>query len=327
MLARTVETGEIKMMFNGGRLKWLALVAASSITVLATISTAPAQTAKEPFEQQISSITTEFATNTSFATLSPEQQLDGMFFVVGNMLFAVVHEFGHAVINEMQVPVIGRMEDGADSFAIVTGLKLMTDTSVRSLIQAGKGWFFLNLAEQKSGGLTAYYDSHGMNLQRAYQIVCYMVGASPEKFTALANATNLPESRQKSCKDDYAIASWSWEVVLWKYQTEPGKPSAKITVNYDETPGPFAVYAKTFKELRFLDRLADLAMEKFVWAHPITMSMETCGKVNAWWSEPNSKITVCYELVEDFVKLYMQFMTDPAMEKRMQALNPPTLSR
>jgi hypothetical protein len=294
---------------------------------LAGTTTLKAQTAKEPMDDKIGTLAADLAAGTQLKTLTPEQQRDAAYFVIGNMLFAVVHEFGHAVINEMQVPVIGRMEDGADSFAIVTGLKLMTDTSERALIEAGKGWFFLELAERKSGELVAFYDSHGMNMQRAYEIVCYMVGANYDKFKALADATKLPESRQKSCKDDFAMASWSWEVVLWKYFTEPGKPSARITVNYDEATGPFAVYAKTFKELRFLDRLADLAMEKFTWRRPITMSMETCGKVNAWWSEPNSKITVCYELIEDFVKLYMQFMTDPAMAKRMDALVPPTLGR
>jgi hypothetical protein len=70
-----------------------------------------------------------------------------------------------------------------------------------------------------------------------------------------------------------------------------------------------------------------MATDKFTWRRPLTITMETCGKVNAWWSEPNASITVCYELVDEFVQLYLQFMTDPAMEKRMEALNPPLLTR
>src|SRR3954466_4635841 len=42
-------------------------------------------------------------------------------FVAGNTLFALVHEFGHTAISEMGLPVLGREEDAADSFAAVIG--------------------------------------------------------------------------------------------------------------------------------------------------------------------------------------------------------------
>jgi hypothetical protein len=38
-------------------------------------------------------------------------------FVAGNMLFVMLHELGHTAIAEMGLPVLGRMEDAADSFA------------------------------------------------------------------------------------------------------------------------------------------------------------------------------------------------------------------
>jgi hypothetical protein len=37
-----------------------------------------------------------------------------------------------------------------------------------------------------------------MNLQRAYQIACMMVGAHPEKFKELADIAKMPEDRQRS---------------------------------------------------------------------------------------------------------------------------------
>src|SRR5689334_2897037 len=44
-------------------------------------------------------------------------------FVTGNTMFVMAHEMGHGLINEFNMPVLGREEDAADSFAIVTGLK------------------------------------------------------------------------------------------------------------------------------------------------------------------------------------------------------------
>src|ERR1700739_1568085 len=40
-------------------------------------------------------------------------------FVSGNILFALLHEIGHAHIQEMGLPVLGREEDAADTFATV----------------------------------------------------------------------------------------------------------------------------------------------------------------------------------------------------------------
>ena len=49
-----------------------------------------------------------------------------------------------------------------------------------------------------------------MDLQRAYNVVCLMVGSDPEKFASLADAAKLPRERQTTCKGDYLNAKWSW---------------------------------------------------------------------------------------------------------------------
>jgi hypothetical protein len=302
-----------------------------SVIVAGLLAAAAGSHATSPapgsFEARIVSAAGELGTATELKTLSPEQQRDATIFVVGNMLYSVVHEMGHAVLSEMQLPVLGRQEDAADSFAIVAGIKMMTNVSERALIEAGKGWFFNELSERKRGAITVFYDSHGMNLQRAYQIVCFMVGANPERFKPIADATNLPEIRRTTCKDDYAIAAWSWEELLKPFHRTPDKPVTTFDIGYDDAEGELSVYAKTFKDLQFLERIATMATDAYVWRRPLAMKMETCGKVNAWWNERNGKITVCYELVAEFAQLYMQFMGDPAMEKRMQALKPVALSR
>jgi hypothetical protein len=47
-------------------------------------------------------------------------------FIIGNMLFVTAHEVGHGVLAEMDIPNVGRDEDAADAFAILTALKLGT---------------------------------------------------------------------------------------------------------------------------------------------------------------------------------------------------------
>src|SRR5436190_2335731 len=107
-------------------------------------------------------------------------------FVAGNLLFVLLHEFGHTLVSEMALPVLGREEDAADAFATLTMLKIGTDFSHRVLVEAAKGWFLSDLSDKQKGETIPYYDEHGLNEQRAYQIVCLMVGSAPDEFRDLA---------------------------------------------------------------------------------------------------------------------------------------------
>ena len=59
-----------------------------------------------------------------FKSLSPEAAQGLVEFVSGNMLFVLLHELGHAVITQMGLPVLGRMEDAADTFAVFMLLQM-----------------------------------------------------------------------------------------------------------------------------------------------------------------------------------------------------------
>jgi hypothetical protein len=99
----------------------------------------------------------------------------------GNTLFAMAHEIGHGLIIEMNMPVLGREEDAADSFAIVNALRMASVFTERVLIAATKGWVLAAKRDKKHGNALAFYDEHGLDLQRAYNVVCFMVGSDPEK--------------------------------------------------------------------------------------------------------------------------------------------------
>ena len=128
--------------------------------------------------------------------LSPEAKRQLVEFVTGNTLFVVAHELGHGVINEMNLPVLGREEDVADSFAIVTALNMGSWFSDRVLKQVTKGWFLSAKRDKKEGNALTFYGEHSLDLQRAYNIVCFMVGSDPEKYKTLAEETELREARQ-----------------------------------------------------------------------------------------------------------------------------------
>ena len=131
---------------------------------------------------------------------------------------------GHGLINEMDMPVLGREEDAADSFAIVTALKMGSGFSERVLIEAAKGWLLFSKRDKKQGNALTFYGEHGLDLQRAYNVVCFMVGSDPEKYKALAMETKLPEGRQTSCVYEWKNTAWSWEEMLKKHLRSADQP-------------------------------------------------------------------------------------------------------
>jgi Putative metallopeptidase len=120
--------------------------------------------------------------------LSLQEREKHVEFVAANMIFVAIHELGHAVISEMDLPVLGQEENAADQFAILTGLTVVANEySLRVLANAARGWFLSARRDRKEGETPDYYGRHGLDEQRAYRIVCLMVGSDPVKFKAVAD--------------------------------------------------------------------------------------------------------------------------------------------
>ena len=123
--------------------------------------------------------------------MSPERVERGVEFVTGNILFVISHESGHALVSELEIPVLGHEEDAVDAFATIMLLRLKDGFADRVVTNAARGWFFGDQRDKKDGIKTVYYDEHGLDLQRAYDIICLMVGFEPEKFRALADEVKI----------------------------------------------------------------------------------------------------------------------------------------
>ena len=87
-------------------------------------------------------------------------------------------------------------------------------------------------AIKRRGRGPPYYSEHGLNEQRAYQIVCIMVGSDAEKFGDLADETNLPEDRRHTCLGDYSNAVFSWNLLLEPHRRTADQPRTQIDVIY-----------------------------------------------------------------------------------------------
>jgi Putative metallopeptidase len=225
-------------------------------------------------------------------------------FVVGNMLFVLLHQTAHAVITQTGLPVLGRIEDAADTFATLRLIRIGSNFSHRVLTEAAQGWFMADRRDRDVDDKVAFYDEHQLDQQRAYQIVCLMVGSDVDKFKDLATEAKLPEARQETCVEDFSNAAYSWDLLLKPHLRSPDQPDAKIDVVYGPAEGRNAHARRVLSSVRLLETVADHMADQYAWPADFSMQMTSCGVPNARWDFATHRLTLCYELATDFADLY-----------------------
>jgi hypothetical protein len=142
-----------------------------------------------------------------------------------------------------------------------------------------------------------YYDEHGLDLQRAYGVVCLMVGSNTTKYAAVAAVAKLPATRQQTCVDDFLNAEWSWGNVLKPHLRSPDQPKTELKIVYGPGKGKYDTHAEIAQHIKLLEAIADNLSDRFVWRVPISLEMQACGESmpagsiarSAWSSATSSR--------------------------------------
>jgi hypothetical protein len=260
------------------------------------------------FQARVDENAPALASERGFRQLSARERSAGVEFLIGNMLFVTAHEMGHAVISELKLPVLGREEDAADTYAIMGALTgVANNFSYRALEAAAKGWFWTARRDKRQGAIPVHYDRHALDEQRAYQIVCLMVGSDPVRFKGLADEMKLPTDRRRSCGWDFDTASQSWATLLAPHRRGSAQPKTTIEVSYAEAKGELEIFAQWFRSIGFLEIFAELFAERYAWPAPIALEMRSCGEPGARWTVPRRQVHICYEIAQEFADLFREY--------------------
>ena len=234
-----------------------------------------------------------------------EQRAEAMEFAMHDAIFTLYHETGHLLVHELGLPVLGKEEDAADALAVILILKYTDDEIERfnTLIDTADGWYF-NAENSTGEGIDdlSYYDDHSLDIQRAYAMVCMMVGADPNEFGETADIYEMDQDRQDSCAGVYEQAETSWLAVLDPhFASEPGD---EIPITYDDA-GDFAIIEENLKDWSVMENLAELVRTTFALPGPVTLRATQCGEANAYYDPGTHEITYCYELAAEMYNLYL----------------------
>ena len=121
-------------------------------------------------------------------------------------VFILYHELGHGLIDVYGLPIPGNEEDAADSFSAVA---LIDAGAPDAVVYAAIFWLML---EEQYGGELNFADEHSMNMQRFYNLLCWVYGSDPREYDYLVEYFPDLASRIEGgrCEAEYEQQSDSW---------------------------------------------------------------------------------------------------------------------
>ena len=129
-------------------------------------------------------------------------------FINDVLVHTLLHEFAHALIYLFEVPVVGKEEDAADSFASVFIIEQLPKAH-RRMTNAAQ--MFLLESRDHTPTQEDYAGEHSLDTQRYYATLCHLYGSDPEKYEGQFSKTGFSGERAELCADDYELLATAWE--------------------------------------------------------------------------------------------------------------------
>lgn len=214
-------------------------------------------------------------------------------YVEANLLGIFYHELGHALIDMLNLPIFGQEEDAADVLSVFLIDALYEEESAVDLAY-DTAFGFLGEAEQRQAEneLPAYWDVHGPDLQRYFNLVCIFYGANPDERADVADDLGLPADRADYCPDEYDQADHSWGAALDEILTD--QPAQTIRLGHIEIEtdgGDFTA--------QVIEAEVEALNQDFRLPGNLTVSVLPCGEPNAYYDPQAQEITMCTEFADN----------------------------
>jgi hypothetical protein len=98
--------------------------------------------------------------------------------------------------------------------------------------------------------------------------------------------------------------------------TRTDGPKTEVRVRYGEGGARFDLAARSLRSVRLLEIVAERTADAIVLRAPLTFEARSCGAPHAHWDAVTRTVTICYELAEDFARLYADFDAEPIVSRR-----------
>src|SRR5262245_20006930 len=133
--------------------------------------------------------------------------------IVGSLANIFFHEVGHALFDFLQVPVLGREEDAADTMSALLMLFISKEEGRRMI--AGAAYVYKeDLKKEVSLKLGDFSDVHSTSQQRFFNLLCIAYGANQELCSDIVKKGYLPEDRAVGCRNEAQLAFFAFNRLI-----------------------------------------------------------------------------------------------------------------
>ena len=133
--------------------------------------------------------------------------------VLGPFVDTVLHEFAHALFDNLGIPILGREEDAADQVGAYIYLQLSKDEAHR-LIMGTVYAYILEVEDTDPPTMEEYADEQSTPEQRAFNLSCMAYGKDPELFEDVLTLVGMPQERVDICEEEYELFSRAYEKLI-----------------------------------------------------------------------------------------------------------------
>lgn len=128
----------------------------------------------------------------------------------------LMHEIGHVLFEQYDLPMLAREEDAADALASVLLLEYVED-GARIALNAAE-LFSHESEEYEWFEQSDFWSVHSLEIQRYYTTICHVYGSAPELYDYLINDEyGLSAERASGCESEYERIRDGWIRVLNPY--------------------------------------------------------------------------------------------------------------
>jgi len=235
---------------------------------------------------------------------------DRIDFVVGNIVFVLLHEFSHLIIQDFEVPVLGNSEDAADTLAAVTLIRADREDPdrefrlIRMLLTAADANRILWQQGIEKDNPVVYVARHPLSVQRAARITCLAYGSEMELLEPLPEIVGLPEFRAFWCDEEYENAEIAWLWVRDSFVRESTGTADDHEIEYGPTNDPDRQAIREWlMKNEALERVIGPVKDSMLLPEAITLRTRSCDTPDAYWDGDARELVICYQLIEAFYKL------------------------
>ncbi|EHY0995142.1 DUF4344 domain-containing metallopeptidase [Vibrio parahaemolyticus] len=148
------------------------------------------------------------------------------------LLHTLLHEAGHAYIEDQSIPVLGKEEDAVDNFSTILLIDYLDDGADMA-ISAADMFAFESDDRPDYYDFGEYIDEHSFDLQRYFSTLCLVYGSDPEQYKSL-----LDEVEKDYLRDRKDFCQYNYENIRtnWQHYLQHNEPKEASTRKNSEKP-------------------------------------------------------------------------------------------